>query len=155
MASELPLLNVRVLAIVMALLSTSIYSYILNLRCPYKGKYPVHLTLCFSRRPKPLSSSARMNSRQPAPAAAATFAEAQVVLEGRNHIPWMEDPAENCRLLAAVTVVSFLYFVGLIDRNSVHAFQTVLHICQRRTLRVRLFGRAVRASRSGGGSARD
>ena len=31
--------------------------------------------------------------------AASTFAEAQVGAgEGRNHIPWMEDPAPSCRL---------------------------------------------------------
>ena len=59
--------------------------------------------------------------------AASTFAEAQVAL-AKIAITY---PGWRSRLtfagcLAAVTVVSFLYFAGLIDLKSVHGFQTAL-----------------------------
>ena len=59
--------------------------------------------------------------------AAATFAEAQVGLaKVAIAYPRWQSRLTVAGCLAAVTVVSFLYFAGLIDLNSVQGFQTAL-----------------------------
>ena len=59
--------------------------------------------------------------------AAATFAEAQVGLaKVAITYPGWGSRLKVAGCLAAVTVVSFLYFAGLIDLKSVHGFQTAL-----------------------------
>ena len=59
--------------------------------------------------------------------AASTFAEAQVGLaKVAITYPGWPSRLKVAGCLAAVTVVSFLYFAGLIDLKSVQGFQTAL-----------------------------
>ena len=59
--------------------------------------------------------------------AASTFAKAQVRLaKVAITYPGWPSRLKVAGFLAAVTVVSFLYFAGLIDLKSVHGFQTAL-----------------------------
>ena len=59
--------------------------------------------------------------------AASTFAEAQVRLANvAITYPGWPSRLKVAGFLAAVTVVSFLYFAGLIDLKSVQGFQTAL-----------------------------
>ena len=59
--------------------------------------------------------------------AASTFAKAQIALAkvAITYSGWRR-PLKVAGCLAAVTVVSFLYFAGLIDLKSVQGFQTAL-----------------------------